>query len=72
MRHKSADEALYKGGRGRHGDQVDGPGAVASAYEVEMSRAAFVSVCVKAHDRGPFCTVRGIQNRRLLNGSSDR
>ena len=51
--HKCTCEARYEGGRGCYGDQVDGPGVVTSTCKVEMSGVSFVSICVKAHYRGP-------------------
>ena len=46
---ESAGETRQKGGRGCNGDQIDRPGMVAPAYEVEMSGVSFVSICVEAH-----------------------
>jgi hypothetical protein len=73
VRHKCTCEARYESGRGCYGDQVDGPGVVTSTCKVEMSGVSFVSICVKAHDRGPR-SAQGEASKPegCLDGSSDR
>ena len=52
--HQGAGEAQHQYGRDRYEDQVNGPRVAASADKIEMSGAAFVSICVKVHSSGPL------------------
>ena len=52
--HQGAGEAQHQHGRGCYGYQVNGPRVAASADKIEMSGAAFVSICVKVHSSGPL------------------
>ena len=52
VRRYSGGEAQHKERCGCDSDQVNGPRMVASAYQVEVSRATFIAIHVKAHSRG--------------------
>ena len=52
--HQGAGEAQHQYGRDCYEDQVNGPRVAASADKIEMSGAAFVSICVKVHSSGPL------------------
>ena len=64
--HQGAGEAQHQYGRDCYEDQVNGPRVAASADKIEMSGAAFVSICVKVHSSGPFYTARCIWKNTSL------